>query len=196
MATSTLNLRRLIIATGVVLVAAFTGSAAYDGWRLRQQLMAGTNRELGNLARALADESSRSLLAVDVLLRDTGAWYEQSGSKLDRQAVDASLAERGANVAQVSVLTIVDANGLQRYRSRETGEPEVAVSDRPYFQAQRDRPDVGMYINEPLVTRTEQLPGLVVSRRLNRLDGSFDGVVTAIVTLQRLQGMLDRKSVV
>jgi signal transduction histidine kinase/ActR/RegA family two-component response regulator len=187
MAKSTQKLRRLIIATGVLLIASLTGSAAYDGWRLRQQLMAGTNRELGNLARALADESARSLLAVDVLLRDTATWYEQSATKLD--AVSAALAARGASVPQVSVLSIVDSTGRQRFRSRDTHEPAADVSDRPYFQVQRDRTDAGMYINEPFVTRTEQLPGLVVSRRLSKPDGSFDGVVTAIVTLQRLQGM-------
>ncbi|MDM0027447.1 hypothetical protein QTI27_23095 [Variovorax sp. J31P216] len=48
--TSGERLRQRIIAAGVVLVAAFAGSAIYDGWRLHQQIM----------------------IAVDVLLRDTG----------------------------------------------------------------------------------------------------------------------------
>jgi hypothetical protein len=37
-----------------------------------------------------------------------------------------------------------------------------------------------------VVTRTDRRP-VVVSRRLTKPDGSFDGVVTAIVTLQALQ---------
>jgi len=189
MAKSTQRLRNLIIATGALLVGAFTASAAYDVWRLRQHLMADTDRELSNLAKALADESARTLQAVDVLLQDTASWYQVSATKLDAAGVAAALAARTLGVAQVSVISIVDANGLQRYRSMQTGEPLADVSDRPYFQVQRDRPDAGMYINEPLVTRTERMPGLVVSRRLNRLDGAFDGVVTAIVALQRLQGM-------
>jgi len=189
MAKSTQRLRHWIIAAGVLLVVAFTASAAYDGWRLHQQVMSATERELSNLAKALADESARSLQAVDVLLRDTASWYETSGAQLDADAVSAGLGARTVGVAQVSVLTIVDANGRQRHRSRQTGEPPADVSDRPYFLAQRDSPDLGLFINPPIVTRTERQPALVVSRRLNASDGSFDGVVTAIVTLQRLQGM-------
>ena len=189
MPKSTQRLRRLIIGTGVLLVAAFVGSAAFDGWRLRQQVSAATERELSNLARALADETARTLQSVDLLLRETASWYASSGAKLDAEAVTAALAMRAVGVAQVGVLTIVDANGLQRYRSRQTGEPLANVSDRPYFQAQRDRADADLYINAPVVTRTDRQPALVVSRRLTAPDGSFGGVVTAIVGLQRLQGM-------
>jgi len=183
------RLRRRIIAGGIALVVAIAGSAAYDGWRLHEQLMSASERELGNLANALAAQTARSLQAVDVLLRDTSSWYEMEGSRLDAGAIEAALASRVVGVSQTSVMSIVDANGRQRYRSRQTGEPLAEVSDRPYFLAHRDRTDVGMFVNEPVVTRTERLPALVVSRRLNRPDGSFDGVVTAIVTVQQLEQM-------
>lgn len=183
------RLRRLIIAGGVLLIAAFAGSAAYDGWRLHQQIMSANERELGNLANALAAQGARSLQAVNVLLRDTATWYQLSGAQLPPEAIEAALASRTVGVSQVSVLTVVDASGRQRYRSRETGQALADVSDRPYFLAQRDNADAGLYINEPIVTRTERIPGLVVSRRLETPDGTFGGVVTAIVTLQQLQAM-------
>ncbi len=183
------RLRRRIIAGGIALVVVIAGSAAYDGWRLHEQLMSASERELGNLANALAAQTAHSLQAVDVLLRDTSRWYESDGSRLQAGAIETALASRIVGVSQASVLTIVDANGWQRYRSRQTGEPLASVADRPYFIAQRDRTDVGMFVNEPVVTRTEGLPALVVSRRLNRPDGRFDGVVTAIVTVQQLEQM-------
>jgi PAS domain S-box-containing protein len=183
------RLRRRIIAGGIALVVAIAGAAAYDGWRLHEQLMSASERELGNLANALAAQTARSLQAVDVLLRDTSIWYETEGNRLDAGSIEAALASRVVGVSQTSVMSIVDANGKQRYRSRQTGEPLAEVSDRPYFLAHRDRTDVGMFVNEPVVTRTEGLPALVVSRRLNKPDGRFDGVVTAIVTVQQLQQM-------
>jgi PAS domain S-box-containing protein len=151
--------------------------------------MSASERELGNLANALAAQTARSLQAVDVLLRDTSIWYEMEGNRLDAGSIEAALASRIVGVSQASVLSIVGADGKQRYRSRQTGEPLADVSDRPYFRAHRDRSDLGMFVNEPVVTRTEGLPALVVSRRLNKTDGSFDGVVTAIVTVQQLQQM-------
>jgi signal transduction histidine kinase len=185
--TSSQRLRQRIIAAGVVLVAAFAGSAVYDGWRLHQQIMFATERELGNLAKALAEQGARNLQAVDLLLRDTGEWWESSGHALPSGDISAALASRVVGVSQVSVLTVVDAQGMQRHRSRITGEPLADVSDRPYFQSQREGSAGGLYINEPVVTRTDRRPAMVVSRRLTKADGSFDGVVTAIVTLQELQ---------
>ncbi len=185
--TSSERLRQRIIAAGVVLVAAFAGSAVYDGWRLHQQITFATERELGNLAKALAEQGARNLQAVDLLLRDTGEWWETTGRALAPEAVAEALASRVVGVSQVSVLTVVDAQGRQRHRSRVTGEPLADVSDRPYFQHQRQGSADGLFINEPVVTRTDGRPALVVSRRLTAPGGGFDGVVTAIVTLQELQ---------
>jgi hypothetical protein len=135
--TSSQRLRQRIVAAGVVLVAAFAGSAVYDGWRLHQQIMFATERELGNLAKALAEQGARNLQAVDLLLRDTSEWWESTGHALPPDAIAAALASRVVGVSQVSVLTLVDAQGMQRHRSRVTGEPLADVSDRPYFQSPR-----------------------------------------------------------
>jgi signal transduction histidine kinase/CheY-like chemotaxis protein len=185
--TPALRLRHRIIAGGVALAAAFVGSTAYDGWRLHQQVLAFNERELGNLAKALAGEADRNLQAVDVLLRDTASWYEALPWKDNADEIGAALGARAVGVPQVSTLTIVGASGMQRFRSRATGEPLADVSDRPYFLKQRETDTAGLVINEPIVTRTERQPAVVVSRRLSRPDGAFDGVVTAIVTLEALQ---------
>jgi len=187
--TSGLSIRRRIVAGGVALIAAFVASAGFDGWRLHEQIMSGSERELGNLANALSAQALRSLQAVDVLLRDTAAWYEAGGRDTDPATLENMLATRVVGVSQVSVLTIVGADGRQRQRSRRTGEPLADVSDRPYFTRQRESRDLGMYINDPIITRTERLPSLVVSRRLEGLGGRFDGVVAATVTLLQIQQM-------
>jgi len=183
------RLRRRIVTAGVLLIAACIGSAGYDGWRLHQQIMLANERELGNLAKALAEQSLRSMQAVDVVLRDTASWYGASSGDFGPGEVSPGLASRTVGVPQVSVLTIVDARGMQRHRSRDTGGPLSDVSDRPYFTAQRDSRDTGLFISEPMTTRTEGMPGLVVSRRIDGPNGTFAGVVTAIVTLQHLEGM-------
>jgi signal transduction histidine kinase/CheY-like chemotaxis protein len=187
MDSSSQRLRRRIVAAGVVLVAALAGAVGYDSWRLHQEVVFAAERELGNLAKALAGQGVRNLQAVDLLLRESADWYESAGSGLTPDAVAAALAARAASVPQVSVLSLVDAQGRQRFRSRDTGRPLADVADRPYFLQLREHDAGRMYIGDPLLTRTEGLPSLVVARRLSRPDGSFDGVVTAIVTLQQLR---------
>jgi PAS domain S-box-containing protein len=180
-------LRLRTIAAGGVLILVFIASAAYDGWRLHQQITLANERELGNLAKALSQEAARSLEAVDVLLRDTAVWYEGPRARREPDAIAAALANRAVGVGQVSVLSIVDAHGMQIARSRATGEPLADVSDRPYFIRQREKAVSGLFINEPIITRTERIPALVLSRRLSGPSGEFDGVVTAIVTLHQIQ---------
>ncbi len=185
-----LGLRRWITAIGLIVIAAFVASSAYDAWRLNAQITAATERELRNLARALSEEADRSLQAVDLLLTDTALWYDSTGRLLDDKAIEANLASRASATPYVSVMSLVDASGRQRYRSRPTPGGLADVSDRPYFIAQRDQSVKGMYINAPIVTRTDRRPALIVSRRLEQ-DGKFAGVVTGIVALDDLRQVYD-----
>ncbi len=182
------QLRSVIAAAGACAVATIVGAAIYDGWRLHEQIMAANERELGNLAEALTTGTQRSIQAVDVLLRDTARWYESEGRNLEAHGVEDGLAARVVGVSQVAVLSVIDSAGRQRFRSRATGEPLTDVSDRPYFTRQRDEPDAGLVINEPVLSRSTREPALILSRPLRAPGGGFDGVVTAIVTLQELQG--------
>jgi PAS domain S-box-containing protein len=61
------------------------------------------------------------------------------------------------------------------------------VSDRSYFIAQRDGTAAGMFMSEPLVTRSEGRTALEFSRRLDDEKRGFGGVVTAIIDLDDLK---------
>jgi PAS domain S-box-containing protein len=84
------------------------------------------------------------------------------------------------------LITITDAQGIQRHRSVGSSPPDFDVSDRSYFNAQRDR-SAGLFMSEALITRTEGRPGIVLSRRLEDESGAFAGVVAAIVNLEDLE---------
>src|SRR6202023_2507861 len=65
--------------------------------------------------------------------------------------------------------------------------PNLNVSDRSYFIAQRDGTAKGLFLSEPLVTRSENRPRVLISRCLENNRGNFSGVVTAIVDLEDLE---------
>jgi PAS domain S-box-containing protein len=183
------SLRRRIQAIGALVIIVLMGSAVYDAWRLHMQIEITTHSALANLARALANEARRNFQSVDLLLKETVDWYQDAGHKLSAPQIEMALAARASGLSQISVLTIVDAHGQQRFRSKETGSPLADVSDRPYFALQRALPSVGLYINEPIITRTERRASLVFSRRIDAPGGRFAGVVSAIVTLEEFQEM-------
>ncbi len=183
------TLQSRILAIGVLVVAALVGSAVFDSWRLHEHLDDWNERVLGNLARALSNEASRNFQSVDLLLKDTARWYVENGREMRPEQVQQVLAARARGLGQVSVLTIVDASGMQQFRSKSTREPLANVADRPYFQTQRDGQSVGLFINEPVVTRSEGVSSLVMSRRMEGAKGEFLGIATATVTLEEFRDM-------
>jgi PAS domain S-box-containing protein len=171
---------------GVLVILAFAASSAYDAWRAYKNALITTDRELGNVARALAEQTAWTWQGIDLLLRDTAGWYQNDAGQIAPQRLDEVLANRAAGVRQVRALTITDAHGIQRYRSRGSLPHDLDVSDRSYFTAQRDATATGLFMSEPFVTRSENRAGVALSRRLDDAAG-FAGVVTALVDLEDLQ---------
>jgi PAS domain S-box-containing protein len=187
--TGTSRFKRLqlgVVALGALVIMAFAGSSAHDAWRSHQATLGATNRELTNIANALGEQTVWSLQAVDLLLVDTARWYRGESRKASAADLAAGLAARTSAVPQVREVIIMDAQGTPQVRSRAFSGPNHNVSDRSYFIAQRDNPSAGMFISEPLTTRSEGRTAVILSRRLDDDQGHFAGVVIANVDLEDL----------
>src|SRR6202051_4907770 len=180
------RLRRRIVVLGVLVILAFAGSSVYDAWRSNGNTLAATNREITNLATALAEQTAWTFQGIDLLLSDTARWYQNDSKKIAPERLDEVLANRSAGVRQIRMITITDAQGIQRHRSRGSSPPDLDVSDRSYFIAQRDGTAAGLFMSEPVITRSDGRPGIFLSRRLEDETGAFAGVVAAIVNLEYL----------
>ena len=188
--TGSIRFKRLrlgVMLLGTLIILAFGGSSAYDAWRSYRYSLAATDREIANMANALAEQTAWTLQAVDLLLLDTARWYRSDSHGIPPERLNAVLANRTTGVQQVRQVMIVDALGNQRYGSRGSAPPGHNVSDRSYFIAQRDSNAAGLFMSEPLVTRSEGRTAVVLSRRLDDENGGFGGVVTAVVDLDDLK---------
>ena len=181
------RLRLRIAILGVLTIIAFAGSSAYDAWRSYSGSLAATHREIANVATALAEQTAWTFQGVDLLLRDTVRWYQNDSKKIAPERLDEVLADRSAGVRQIRMITITDAQGIQRHRSRGSSPLDLDVSDRSYFIAQRDAASAGLFMSEPLISRSDGRAGIILSRRLDEETGAFAGVVAAIVNLQDLE---------
>jgi hypothetical protein len=99
-ATRSARLRFWIVAIGVLAIAAFASSSAYDVWRSYHRDIAATQRELGNMAKTLAEQAEGSLQLADLLLRETATWYATE-HPVPSASADARLAARAAGLPQV-----------------------------------------------------------------------------------------------
>jgi PAS domain S-box-containing protein len=185
-ATRAAHVRAWIVIIGVLVIAALAGTTGYDSWRSYRYAISTNDRELGNLAKSLAAEAEDTLQTPDLLLRDTVTWY-QTEHPAPGGAGNDKLAARAAGLPQVREVRILDEYGKPRFRSRELGEDNTALSDRAYFIAHRDHPHLGVVLSDPLITKIERRPALVLSRRLDKEDGTFDGIVQAVLDLEAFQ---------
>ena len=180
------RLRLLVMLLGIFVLLAFAAAAAYDVWRSYRHTVTATNREISNLAHALSEQTAWTWQAVDLLLLDTARWYREDAPNIPDSEIDSVLSARTAG-SQVSLVTIADAQGIQRHRSQGSTPSNLDISDRDHFTAQRDHADTGLFMSRPLVTRSTGRNAIVFSRRLENAQGQFAGTVTAIVDLQDLQ---------
>jgi PAS domain S-box-containing protein len=180
------RLRLWIVVVGVLVIAAFAGSSAYHLGRSYHEAIAATNRELGNMAKTLAEQAEGSLRLADLLLRETATWYANE-HPVPSTAADGRLATRAAGLPQVREVRIIDEHGIPRFGSRDLPGDDAALSDRAYFIAHRDHPGLGVVLSDPLITQIERRSAVVMSRRLEKPDGTFDGIVQAVVDLEEFQ---------
>jgi PAS domain S-box-containing protein len=188
-ATRTIRFQRLQIGValvGMAVILAFAASSAYDAWRSYRYAVAGTGREIGNVANALAEQTAWSLQAVDLLLLDTARWYSTEIRLIPEDRRNAALAARTAGILPVREVALMDASGNELYHSLRLSEPNHNIADRSYFIAQRDDPNRGLYISELLTTRSEGRAAMVLSRRIDDDAGQFAGIVVANVDLEDL----------
>src|SRR6202163_3863846 len=127
------RLRLGILILGLLVIGGFAASSAYDAWRAYRNALAATDREIGNVAKALAEQTAWSWQGIDLLLRDTARWYRNDSPKIAPERLDEVLANRTAGIRQVRLITVIDAQGMQRHRSRGSSPPNLDLSDRSYF---------------------------------------------------------------
>lgn len=84
----------------------------------------------------------------------------------------------------------LDASG-RLVRSSHPTPPGLDFSDRDYFQAQLNTPDLGVYISTPFHSRLrEGMPSFALSRKLLDQEGRFKGVVVIAVSLGYIEAFM------
>jgi signal transduction histidine kinase/CheY-like chemotaxis protein len=184
---------------GALVILAFATSTAYDAWRSYRNAVASTDRELENLASVLAEQTAWTSEGVDLALLDVARWLRcmqygidcqfrtsDAGANLTPGHTDGFLASAAARVPQVYSIRVLDAHGILRNSSDPRAQRGLDVSYRSFFLAQKHNRAQGLFISEPLVTRSEGHTAVILSRRLEDNQGRFAGVVGAEIDLQEL----------
>lgn len=167
---------------GGLFIAAIALLAAYDIVRAYRQTIAQTERELDVQARVIAEQTTRSLQAVDTVLRHLAEQHRRGVlQRLGPDELHAYLKEQAVGLVQVDGLTVFGADG-RGLGSSVLPPAEVAkidVTRLPTFYRLREEP-----VLRTMVGTTIRSPGtgrwvFPIGRRLESPSGEFLGTVGA-----------------
>ena len=160
-------------------------------------LDAGANTD--TLAIVLAEQTGRSVQAVDLVLRDVqdriaalGVGTPEEFRRVARtQEIHEFLHSRADRLPQVNDITLIGADGNRLSNSRDWPAPAGNLSDREYarhFAAQDDR---GLFISQPTVNRATHVWSLYLVRRVDGPHGEYLGMVIGAVPLRVFAGLYE-----
>lgn len=145
----------------------------------REQAVAAAVQRNSNLVASLEQHAVTTIRNADAVLQLVKMEYEQHGGRIDFNALFA----RGViDVKYFSGVAVIDENGdlLTSNMKLPTGDPLPVFSDREHFVYHKTHKDE-LYISKPVISRFIGKYVIVVSRRMNKPDGSFGGTVAVQV---------------
>jgi signal transduction histidine kinase len=183
--------RRLII-VGTIVVAALALVTAWLVLTQRAATLAESSQASADLAQVLAEQTSRTMLPIDLTLREVAGRFaaqqaEGATAGLQEKAMFDLLAERQKGLPQVDALILVGADGRVANFSRSFPPAPLDTSRRDYYQYLKTHDDHALFISVPAQSFLDHQWIVFLARRLNDAHGEFAGIVAAAVTLSYLE---------
>ena len=191
--------RQLSLAVAA-LTALTIAAAALLVWDQRRVAIADARQDIANLSFVLAEQTARSLQAVDLVLKDTAAAVRAAGvaspadfkARLGGEATHAFLKKQVRHLPQADSLGLFDSDGTLVNLSRVWPGPPLNLADRDFFRQLRDSPDAGPVVTDPVKNRVTGTWTLFIMRRIDGPDGRFLGLVSGTVELSYLEDFYRR----
>jgi signal transduction histidine kinase len=182
------GVRHGLIALAVLAFALLWGSLAvylrYD----KAQVLANANRNGANLSRAFAEHVGSTLRTIDQTLRGIVHDYEQAPAAFD--AVSAVKTHALLNSITFQIV-IIGPDGYMALSNLSASNERIYLGDREHFRVHAERDTHRLFISKPLIGRVSGRWSIQLSRRINKPDGSFGGVMLMSLDPQYLSSFYD-----
>ncbi|QGZ39507.1 diguanylate cyclase (GGDEF)-like protein [Pseudoduganella flava] len=153
-------------------------------WHARRVLLEQTERNATNLARAMSEHADDTLRTAETSLADLQERIQTDGTSPTQMArLHRLMADHVHRLPELDALSAYDETGRRLVTSQADQDRAVNNADREYFQYHLRNPGAGSRIGRPVVSRATGRWVIPVSRRLDKPDGAFDGVVLATIAI-------------
>jgi signal transduction histidine kinase len=183
---------RFIILFSVLIVTVNTVIIIYRGVNRYQKEISAEKEKIEAVTRAIGDHTELTFLAVDVVLKRAAEKHHLNllfGGNL-QQDTENNIISWVDQTPQISAMLMTNEFGEIKAIYRKTGyklwmEGREFVNREEFFKYHVDEID-SMYLGRQESFVKNHSGFIVVSRRLEKLDGSFDGIILAAVNIDYL----------
>jgi PAS domain S-box-containing protein len=171
---------------GVVVLAA---STIWDAHRATKAHAIQTTQ---NLAAALDHNIERNIQIYDLALKSTIEGLKTPGlARMAPQIRDRVLFGSASAVQDLGTIFVLDRAGKVLYHSGSLPPQRQNFAGLETFAMQRDHPELGLYVSGPFRNTRNRIWSMSFSRRIDRPDGSFGGVVLGTLRLVYFEQLFD-----
>lgn len=167
------------------------GLGAMALWKERNAALDYARLNTENLTRSIGQHAEDTIRAVDAAL--IGLTEEMHSGGNSAQAAERRrrlLVQMLRGLPQLKGLAYVNAEGRVAVSSQPV-TPQDSFVDRDYFRFHRDRADGGLFVGAAVHGRVSGNWIIPVSRRVDGPDGSFAGVMLAIIDTAYFQSFYE-----
>src|ERR1700693_2295255 len=158
----------------IVLIATIIGWTAAIAWNEHEAVIDDQAQQATNLSLLLAEEASRNVTVVDLVLQALQAKMKDRGvdseaallAQKSRFEVRADLIDSLQNMPRDNALLLLDAEGHLVSLSRPGDLPDIDARGRDYFEHFRGNNDSGLYISLPHTSRAGGSWRIFLSRQM------------------------------
>jgi hypothetical protein len=186
---------RFLLAGAAGLTCAAALAIGLTIWWLHSDAINVASKDAANLAVVLAEQTTRSIQSIDLVLSDIQERIEPIGVRapndldgvLRGKDTYEFLIERLSRLPQAEFIRLVDENGRLVNTTHEWPWSAIDVSYTAHFQHFKNNNDKGVYISDSQVDRIKGIQVVFFSKRINGPNDKFLGMVVVGVRVTYFQ---------
>jgi len=180
---SRIDFRLALRIAGTVMVVVTASVQLYDILRRLEIVVETAQQSYASLSRTLAEQTRSAAQAVDVVVQDTATVMQLTRLRADDPQIHERLRSRMRLIPHIENLFVTDSTGGVLATGADVTLPREWVVVQPFFLAQRQPTDPGLFISEAFRREGVANRTIALSRRINDAGGRFHGVAVAWVDL-------------
>jgi PAS domain S-box-containing protein len=175
---------RLLLVGASLVVGGIVAVVGWMIWDARRATWEHAVHSSQNVAFVLEHDIARNVELYDLSLRAViEGLHLPELHVLDAKIRNHILFDHASTAQHLGSILVIDENGEIAIDSRSPEPRSAYLGDRDYFTIHRENADFGLFVSRPFKSRLSDEWSIALSRRIDRPDGTFGGVVVGTLRL-------------